>query len=149
MNKLFTLNTSKSSVIFFCICLLISFNLVSEENKSPKFIEGVTLLGAEGVLSLVARIDSVIVVDSRIRGDRHKGYLESSVSLPDIETNCATLKNIIPNKKNYAIFYCNGVKCGRSAIAINIAKKCGYKNLYWFRGGFEVWMEKGFPFVKE
>lgn len=149
MYKLFTLSASKFSIIFSCICLLISFNLLSEENKSPKFIEGVTLLGAEEVLSLIARIDNVIVVDSRIQGDRRKGYLESSVSLPDIETSCATLKNIIPNKSRHAVFYCNGVKCGRSAIAINIAKKCGYKNLYWFRGGFEVWMEKGFPFVKE
>lgn len=149
MYQLFTLSASKFSIIFSCACLLISFNLLSEENKSSKFIEGVTLLGAEGVLSLMARIDNVIVVDSRIRGDRHKGYLESSVSLPDIETSCATLKNIIPNKNHHAVFYCNGVKCGRSAVAINIAKKCGYKNLYWFRGGFEVWLEKGFPFVEE
>lgn len=149
MYKLFTLSASKFSIIFSYTCLLMSFNLLSEENKSPKFIEGVTLLGAEEVLSLVARIDNVIVVDSRIQGDRRKGYLESSVSLPDIETSCATLKNIIPSKNNHAVFYCNGVKCGRSAVAINIAKKCGYRNLYWFRGGFEVWMEKGFPFVKE
>lgn len=149
MSSLSGLVQSKYFLVVFIICNLISFDLLAEKIKSPEFIEGVELVRAEEVLSLISYIDDLVVIDSRIRGDRHKGYLESSVSLPDTETNCKSLEKIIPNKNHHTLFYCNGVKCGRSALAINIAKECGYTMLYWFRGGFESWLEKGFPFVKE
>jgi len=129
--------------------LLLSTSLSAEtEIKSPKHIDGVTKIGAEGMIELIDRLDNLILVDSRIPGDRHKGYIESSISLPDTKTSCKTLARIIPSKSTPALFYCNGIKCGRSAIAIKIAKKCGYQELYWFRGGFEVWLEKGFPYIQ-
>jgi len=120
----------------------------SEEIKSPRHIDGVTKVGAEGMIELIDRLDNLVLVDSRIPGDRHKGYIESSISLPDTKTSCKTLARIIPSKTTPAVFYCNGIKCGRSAVAIKIAKKCGYQELYWFRGGFEVWLEKGFPYIQ-
>ena len=41
------------------------------------------------------------------------------------------------------------MKCGRSAKAIVIALQCGYSNIYWFRGGFEEWLSKGYPYLQE
>jgi len=118
------------------------------EIKSPEHIDGVTKIGAEGMIELIDQFENIVIVDSRIPGDRHKGYIESSVSLPDTKTTCTTLAKVIPAKTTPALFYCNGIKCGRSAVAIKIAKKCGYQELYWFRGGFEVWLEKGFPYIQ-
>lgn len=144
-----------TKVIFFQVILcvsvsgVISFNILAEEINTPDSIKGSTLVEAREILELIERIDNLIIVDSRIRGDRSKGYLESSISLPNTETTCKTLAKVIPDKNHHVLFYCNGVRCGRSTIAINIAKQCGYRNLYWFRGGFEVWMKEGFPFIKE
>jgi len=132
---------------FLLITALVSVALAAEI-KSPDYIEGVTKVDAGGVIELTQRFQNLVIVDSRIPGDRRKGYIESSVSLPDTKTNCQSLTKIIPDKMRPALFYCNGIKCGRSAIAIEIAKKCGYRELYWFRGGFEDWMKNGFPFVK-
>ncbi|MDH5392972.1 MAG: rhodanese-like domain-containing protein [Gammaproteobacteria bacterium] len=147
------LNKSKTSFRHYLInigCLLfVSVNSFAEENISPEYIDDVIMVGAEGVIELMAKNSDLVLVDSRIRGDRKKGYIESSVSLPDTETHCKSLLKIIPDKSQPALFYCNGVKCGRSAVAIKIAKSCGYQELYWFRGGFEVWLEKGFPFIKD
>jgi len=131
------------------VLMVSSAGLFAEEIKSPEFIEGVEKVSAEGVFKLIGEMDDLIIVDSRIKGDRAKGYLESSVSLPDAETSCKTLAKVIPKKTHPSLFYCNGIKCGRSAVAIEIAKKCGYKNIYWFRGGFEMWEKKGFPFINE
>lgn len=131
----------------FVLCL-VSVCAEASEIKSPEHIDGVTKVGAEGVIELIERIENIIIVDSRIPGDRHKGYIESSVSLPDTKTNCKTLSKVIPEKSRPALFYCNGIKCGRSAIAIKIAQKCGYSELYWFRGGFEDWLKNGFPYIK-
>ncbi|MCK4711203.1 MAG: rhodanese-like domain-containing protein [Gammaproteobacteria bacterium] len=126
---------------------MTSVDAVAENNKTPEYIDDVTLVGAEGMIELIERINNLVIVDSRIPGDRFKGYIESSVSLPDTETTCKSLSKILKQKQTPALFYCNGVKCGRSAVALNIAKKCGYKELYWFRGGFEIWLKKGFPYI--
>jgi len=131
------------------VMIVSSAGLCAEEIKSPEFIEGVEKVTAEDVFKLIREMDDLIIVDSRIKGDRAKGYLESSLSLPDTQTSCKTLAKIIPKKTHPSLFYCNGIKCGRSAVAIEIAKKCGYKNIYWFRGGFEMWEKKGFPFIKK
>lgn len=129
--------------------LLLLFIQTAVADKSPETIEGTTKVNAEGFIELVDSIPDLIVVDSRIPGDRKQGYVEGSVSLPDVDTTCNSLAKHIPKKSSPALFYCNGVKCGRSAKAIKVALSCGYNNLYWFRGGFEEWLAKGYPYLQE
>ena len=134
------------------VLLLLSISSIpftASADKSPETIDGTTKVSAEGFIELVDSVPDLIVIDSRIPGDRKQGYVEGSISLPDVETNCKTLASNIPSKKSAALFYCNGVKCGRSAKAIKIALSCGYNNVYWFRGGFEEWLAKGYPYLQE
>jgi len=87
-------------------------------------------------------------VDARIHEDHNLGSIESSINLPDIKTNCQTLSNTVtPNKKQHLMFYCNGVQCGRSVVALKVARSCGYHNLSWFRGGFAEWKAKGYQYI--
>lgn len=116
---------------------------------SPDEIEGSTRVDAEGLIELVDTMPNVTLVDSRIATDRAQGYIEGSVSLPDEVTTCAALGNILPGKDEPVLFYCNGPKCGRSAVAVRIALVCGYSQIYWFRGGFEEWKQKKYPYLKE
>jgi rhodanese-related sulfurtransferase len=116
---------------------------------SPESIEGATKVNAEEFIELVGKIPELIIVDSRIPGDRKQGFVEGSLSLPDVDTSCETLAKVLPKKDAPSLFYCNGVKCGRSAKAVNIALGCGYNNIYWFRGGFEEWLAKGYPYLQE
>ncbi len=117
---------------------------------SPATIEGSKLVNAEQLIQVVDEVKGLIIVDSRIPGDRKQGYIEGSLSLPDVETNCDSLAKVLPGgKAGPVLFYCNGVKCGRSAKAVAIALKCGYTNIYWFRGGFEEWLAKGYPYLQE
>lgn len=124
-------------------------DLTRSTNIVPEHIAGVKTLTAEDVVELAISIPELIIIDARISDDRKHGYLEDSVSLPDIETNCSKLKEIIPSKNSPAMFYCNGIKCGRSVISIKIAISCGYNNMYWFKGGFEEWKNKGFQYAKD
>lgn len=136
---------------------LVAFTLLSccaqgasaAEVVSPDSIPGTTKVDAEGVINIVNTVPDLILVDARITTDRKQGFIEGSVSLPDVETTCETLAKVIPRKSTPALFYCNGVKCGRSVKAIATAKGCGYSNIYWFRGGFEEWKVKGYPFITE
>jgi len=116
---------------------------------SPESIDGSTLVDAEGFIEVVSKTPDLLIIDSRIPGDRKQGYVEGSVSLPDVDTTCDSLAKLVPNKHTATLYYCNGVKCGRSAKAVKIALECGYSNIYWFRGGFEEWLAKGYPYLQE
>ena len=115
---------------------------------SPETIDGVINVGAEGLIEKVMEIPELVLIDSRITSDRKEGYIEGSISLPDIETSCETLAATIRTTSTPVLFYCNGIKCGRSARAAQIALDCGYKEIYWYRNGMEEWQEKQYPLVQ-
>jgi len=114
----------------------------------PEKISGVKTFTAEHVIEKILATPELVVIDARIKADREYGYLEDSISLPDIETNCKTLAAHITNKNTALLFYCNGVQCGRSVVSIKIARSCGYTNISWFKGGFAEWKQKGYPYVR-
>jgi rhodanese-related sulfurtransferase len=137
-------------VISLCTLLAgVFFTIGAWATTSPDSINGTTLVTAEDFIELVEKTPDITIIDSRIPGDRKQGFIEGSLSLPDIDTTCASLAKLISKQDSVSLFYCNGVKCGRSAKAVTIALGCGYSNIYWFRGGFEEWLEKGYPFLQE
>ena len=144
-----------TAFLFFLICVTAAVqagetpDLTKGKIIVPDEIPGVATLTAEGVIEKANSSDKLVIIDARISKDRGIGYIEGSLSLPDINTNCTTLSALVADKKTPLLFYCNGVKCGRSVVAIKIAKSCGYKNLSWFRGGFEEWKQKGYQFLTE
>jgi rhodanese-related sulfurtransferase len=144
-----SLNVTVMTGLGLLILTMITYSAALVAETSPPSIEGSTLVDAEGFIELVGSTPDLRVIDSRIPGDRKQGYVEGSVSLPDVDTTCKTLAGVVPSKSSPTLFYCNGVKCGRSAKAVKIALGCGYSNIYWFRGGFEEWLAKGYPYVQE
>lgn len=135
------------------LCVLFGCMLsLARADETPQAIEGAVKVTAEQVFTLFDSTPGLVIVDSRLAdgpsSGRAQGFIEGSVSLPDIETDCASLARVLPRKDTPALFYCNGPKCGRSAKAIVVARQCGYRKLYWFRGGFEDWLAKGYPYVK-
>ncbi len=133
-----------------CSVLLLTTPVKADDPaKSPEAIPGTTKVDAEGVIDLVTRVSNLVMVDARITADRKQGYIEGSVSLPDIDTDCDSLSRVIPEKSAPVLFYCNGVKCGRSVKSVRVALQCGYNNIYWYRGGFEDWQNKGYPYIKD
>jgi rhodanese-related sulfurtransferase len=137
--------------LILCVSLLSAPLWASEDNQEivPKEIPGVVGVDAEGLLDLIAAIPDLILIDARVSLNRKYGFIEGSVSLPDTDTNCDSLAQHVDSLTRAVLFYCNGVKCGRSVAAVNIAKTCGYTNLHWFRGGFDEWRSKGYPFLNQ
>ena len=134
---------------FVWVWFLFSAAVHAGNTVAPESIPGTTKVDAEGVLALVEKAPALVIVDARIRQDRLQGYIEGSVSLPDIETTCESLAKVAPLKSTPILFYCNGPKCGRSVHSSRKALECGYTGVYWFRGGFEEWKKKNYPYVKK
>lgn len=144
----------KFSLINLVGCLSIALLLSGpahgsdKPDVSPHDIPGAIKVNAEEILKLVEQLPNLVVIDARIAGDRQQGFIEDSISLPDVETDCQALARVVPNKATPVLLYCNGPKCGRSAKSAQKALACGYTRLYWFRGGFEEWRAKNYPVVK-
>ena len=122
-------------------------NLARKKVIVPEKITGVDTVIAEQVIERLTSDNPPVFIDARIKKDRSHGYIESSISLPDIETNCNTLNDISEDKDQHLMFYCNGVQCGRSVVSIKVARSCGYHKLSWFKGGFSEWKEKGYQYM--
>jgi len=143
--------TSIHILLLFHLFSLSIVSLTATGNNdivSPETIDGTTIVDAEGLIETVTQIPELILIDSRISADHKEGFIEGSVSLPDIETYCDSLASIVPTLASPVLFYCNGIKCGRSARAAIIAIDCGYANIYWFRNGMEEWQEQEYPLVQ-
>jgi len=132
--------------ILAAACLMFFSSVTIAE--VPDRIEGTTLITAEKLIELVDEFDNLVIIDARIDKDRTGGYIEGAVSLPDINTTADSLVKVIPTKTTPVIFYCNGVKCGRSVKSSKIALEAGYTHIYWFKGGWEEWTNKGMPITK-
>lgn len=107
----------------------------------------VPVIDAEELIDLALTNPALRIVDSRLPSDRKLGFIEGSINLPDTDTNCERLAELLSHKDVPVAFYCNGPKCERSARAAATARLCGYRESYWFRGGFEEWVAKRFPTV--
>ena len=148
--------SSRNMIWLIALLTLIAGNVSAEEAPDlsrpqvivPEKISGVTTVTAEQLIKILTSENAPLLIDARIREDRKFGYIESSISLPDIETNCDTLNRVSADKSKPLIFYCNGVQCGRSVVSIKVALSCGYHNLSWFKGGFAEWKEKGYQYIK-
>lgn len=128
---------------------MLSTSLAEEEVLQPESTPGAQTISAEELVRMMRVTQGLYVIDARISTGRKKGYVEGSQHLPDIDTNCESLKNTLPTLDTPVAFYCSSEKCGRSLNAVTIAMKCGYSKLYWFRGGFVEWKAKGYPYVLE
>ncbi len=135
--------TERLSSLFLVPLLLLASGQVLAD--TPNQISGTTKVSAEEVIALVEELDDLVIIDARKSQDHSAGFIEGAVSLPDTETNPANLANIIPSKSTPVLFYCNGIKCGRSVTACKIAIADGYSKIYWFRGGWDEWVNKGLP----
>lgn len=121
-------------------------NLAKPVIVTPESIAGIHTITTETLVAALTSDKPPLLIDARIKKDRDYGYIENSTSLPDIQTNCKSLKKITANKEQQLIFYCNGVQCGRSAVSIKVARSCGYQHLSWYKGGFAEWKEQGYQY---
>jgi rhodanese-related sulfurtransferase len=119
------------------------------EYLSPVTIDGAVTVDAEKLITLVVEHQDIVLIDSRVATDRADGYIEGSVQLVDSKTDCESLARLIGTRMTPVIFYCNGIHCDRSGRAAGIAVACGYRDVYWFRGGIEEWRAKQFPLIQD
>lgn len=139
------------------LALVFMFALASmamaEEVPTPTQLEGVKIVSGEELKGLLGQND-VHVYDMRKALNYGKGHLQGAVSLPFkwlTEGEPSTRKgefdmSVLPQDKNAKIvFHSDGPTGWKSYYAAKISKETGYKNVMWYREGFDDWSKKGYP----
>ena len=141
------------SVVLFTVAMIISPGSPAADSEfhleAPESLAVAITIDAEHLIELYQSVPGLQIIDSRHYEDRSQGYIEKSYNLPLVKTNCASLAKMAGSKDQAIVFYSNGNSADDSIGAIQIASSCGYKRLFWLRGGFVEWEDKDYPFVIE
>jgi len=120
---------------------------------TPRVLAAVRIVSAEEAAELMKK--GVPLFDTRseeeyrdkhIRGARWLPYNEKSGKEVgfDVRKDSFDLSRVAdPNAP--VIFACNGAECWKSYKSCVTAVNAGFKQVYWFRGGFPEWIAKGYP----
>lgn len=106
---------------------------------------GYRVIHSEQMKKLVdAKREDVLVIDARNPEEYQEVHIPRSINLPQKKFD--EYKHLLPeDKKVQVIFYCNGVKCGKSKKAAKQAIELGYKNVLVYAEGMPVWEEMNYP----
>jgi len=110
--------------------------------------EGYRLIGhAELKAKIEADQRDFLLVDARNPEEYREAHMPGAISIPQKKMD--DYLGLLPSDRNSEIiFYCNGVKCGKSKKAARKAVKVGYTNVRVYAEGMPVWEERGYPFYK-
>jgi len=85
-----------------------------------------------------------VVIDARNPEEYQEVHIKGAISIP--EKKFADHLGLLPtDKATTVVFYCNGVKCGKSKKAAVKALALGYGKVLVYAEGMPVWEEKGLP----
>ena len=121
---------------------------------TPRVLEGVKIVSADEVAELMRK--GVALYDTRSEQDYREGHIKGAKFLPykeksakevgfDFSKDAFDVARAAADKATPVIFACNGAECWKSYKSCVAAVKAGYKQVYWFRGGFPEWISRGYP----
>ena len=86
--------------------------------------------------------DAPLVIDARNPEEYDEVHIKNAINIPvaKLEKDPSVLP---ADKQQRIVFYCNGIKCGKSKKAAQIAAARGYTQLMVYAEGMPVWEEKG------
>jgi rhodanese-related sulfurtransferase len=138
------------AALIYCTALFAAFDAdVPEQAESGEDSTVAITIDAEHLIELYQYVTDLLIIDARHAEDHALGHIETSINLPLSETNCKTLRKLAKSTEQAMVFYSNKNVGDASIEAIRIASDCGYKRLFWLRGGFVEWKDKDYPYVIE
>ena len=137
-----------NSIILFAGLLLCTATAWAEKPFAPDSVAGTTRVTAETVVDLANSLPDLVIIDNRYAGEFEKGHIEGAINLLDTHMQRADVARLAAGPDTPLLFYCNGERCLRSSHAALLAVKWGYTRIYWFRGGWQEWLDKQLPVTR-
>ena len=121
---------------------------------TPRQLPGATVVSASEVADLMKK--GATLFDTRSAEEYNSRHIQGAKLLPYVEKSRKEvgfdakqdkfdLAKAVPDRNAPLVFACNGAECWKSYKACLRAITSGYKQVYWFRGGFPEWNLAGLP----
>ena len=130
INKIFAF-----TIFISCCVFITSLNAATSDYQ---------VITTEELKNMIDIGTEMIVIDARNPEEYQEVHIKGAINIP--VKNFAHHEDKLPkNKSAKIIFYCNGIKCGKSKKAAQKAINLGYTNIFVYASGMPVWEEKGMP----
>jgi rhodanese-related sulfurtransferase len=118
--------------------LLMAAALSSARGAETEF----RVITTDQLKAMIEEKKDFLLIDARTKKEYQEAHIVGALSIP--EKSFEELLSLLPADKNsLMVFYCNGVKCGKSKKVAKKADAIGYKNILIYGEGFPVWEEMG------
>lgn len=122
--------------------------------ETPRELAGATIVAADRVKQLLDR--GVPIVDTRVGNEFAESHIRGAINIPYKEHSLKApnfnaaqdnfdLAKLPQDKDKPIVFYCNSGECWKSYKASTVALRAGYRQVFWFRGGYPEWKKMGLP----
>ncbi len=122
---------------------------------TPQKLDGISTIGTQALVQSLLSAKPPALIDVLAAFDtipQSVALLNAGVALEDaaqdgaLEKRIAALLGLLaPDPAAPVVFFCSGRNCWTSVNAAMRAKKLGYTNVQWYRGGLESWKAAGLP----
>ena len=131
----------------FIICLMLLAGCAATAPRvAPPANTGYRIISTEELKALMDEKKDFALIDARTAEEYQEAHITGAISIPENKFE-QSLSQMPSDKGRPVVFYCNGIKCGKSKKAAAKAAAAGYTNLLVYGEGFPVWEEKEFPIV--
>lgn len=94
-----------------------------------------------------ADIRNFLLIDARNPEEYQEAHIPGAINI--IQNKFEDFIGLLPaDRATQIIYYCNGVKCGKSKKAAEKTMALGYTNVWVYAEGMPVWEELGYSFYK-
>jgi len=101
------------------------------------------VISTEQLKQFVDQKEKMTLIDARSPAEYREAHISGAINIPEKEFEQA--KQQLPAEKDaLLVFYCNGVKCGKSKKVAKLAQPLGYSNILIYSEGIPVWEERNF-----
>jgi len=90
--------------------------------------------------------EKMVLIDARTPEEYREAHIIGAVNIPEKDFEKAATQ-LPADKDTLLIFYCNGVKCGKSKRVAQKVEPLGYTAVLIYKEGIPVWEERNLPLV--
>ena len=142
MKKKKLLSTFLLTLLFFALSLAGAWGEMPADQPTEDGYAVIDTMGLKKMLDTEPA--DLAVVDARNPEEYQEVHIKGAINVP--QKKFKKYAHLLPEKKSARIvFYCNGVKCGKSRKAAKAALEMGYERIFVYAEGMPVWEEKGLP----
>lgn len=126
--------------------IFVSTLLLGLSAPSLAAVDEFKVISTEQLKQMLDEKKDFTLVDARTKEEYQEAHIEKAVNIQ--EKNFDELAALLPANRNaLLVFYCNGIKCGKSKKVAAKAQAAGYTNILVYIEGFPVWEERGMPII--